>query len=76
MSLSLILVAQIFGGLILLGFLLHIVNNKIPMDKNIKRIFNAAVLAGVSYYLLHVGKEFGIKYMDVDELLKAGKKLF
>lgn len=43
--------------LIVIGFLLWIINNYIPMDRKIKRIFNLIVVIGVVIWLLKV---FGI----------------
>jgi len=43
--------------LIVVGFLLWIINNYIPMDRKIKSIFNLIVVIGVVIWLLKV---FGI----------------
>jgi hypothetical protein len=45
---------QLVGVLIVVGVLLWLVNNYIPMQGSIKRILNAVVVIGVVLWLLDV----------------------
>ena len=67
---TIIYVLRLFGGLILVGVLLKLID-KIPMDSYVRKIIHIAVGVGITFVLMKVASHFGIDVFNYKKIMKS-----